>query len=520
MDKVEEVDKNRVGIFTQVSADVTAAGEGLVLNKTKSPVTTNKNSKQLGTIGAPSCSRPTAGGVDEIFSAYLMNLTNTEDETVGTGEREMSSDEENRILNDDEFQSLPSSDSSDADVTVAENPAMGMDIDNPLDKTLAKTLSLTGAKVTSTPDKRNSEPTKVCKDGSDPTKVLRNTGPEQRCPKGPTSTHKGKVHPNKQNKVGEPTPDLKKIDNARRTVRRYGSGDQKKLCLRDWKRLSWARKLLAKFDAKNEAPSDTKEKKIGKKNDQHRASTSKAAAASNPRVIPENGPKHSRVQDAGESNRQKRGRQNDTSSPKETDPKKYKSANSAQTPINIQAAVINAGSPEGKLTNEQWSQVEVKLLEFVNEEILASTGFVPTFGPLSTVKGFKVLACCGEPTLNWLRDKVGCMKGLLDGVTLSVALKDDLPTRPKVRINVPGPNIDETTLERYLRAQNPSLPSADWKVMQMEAPTKSGREAIIMLNHETMAMLPSLDFLLRFGINAVKVRPVTAANLQNNNNNN
>ncbi|XP_055838689.1 uncharacterized protein LOC129906786 [Episyrphus balteatus] len=172
-------------------------------------------------------------------------------------------------------------------------------------------------------------------------------------------------------------------------------------------------------------------------------------------------------------------------------------------------AVINAGSLEGKLTNEQWSQVEVKLLEFVNEEILASTGFVPSFGPLSTIKGFKVLACCGEPTLNWLKDKVGCMEGFLEGVTLSVALKDDLPTRPKVRINIPGPNIDENTLERYLRAQNPSLPIADWKVMQMEAPTKTGREAIIMFNHETMAMLPSLDFLLRFGINAV-----TAANKQ------
>ncbi|XP_049308579.1 uncharacterized protein LOC125777517 [Bactrocera dorsalis] len=98
------------------------------------------------------------------------------------------------------------------------------------------------------------------------------------------------------------------------------------------------------------------------------------------------------------------------------------------------------------------------------------------------------------------------------GARLEAVAKEDLPLRPRARVWLPAEPSTPSEIEEILRYCNPSLPTQDWRVLRLERTDEPYRQALIMLNTESIGPLSKTKGAISYGFEMVvlKVLPSDA----------
>lgn len=129
----------------------------------------------------------------------------------------------------------------------------------------------------------------------------------------------------------------------------------------------------------------------------------------------------------------------------------------------LRVAIINKLAEFGRLTPEQASEIERKLLEELDKILFnptSSTSKIPTFGGIRLAGDTLRVACDDSDSLKWLQAAVGAIA--VEGTSLGVIQVADLPRLSKLSIWIPGKPEDKGVVLARLAAQNPQLKVASW----------------------------------------------------------
>lgn len=206
----------------------------------------------------------------------------------------------------------------------------------------------------------------------------------------------------------------------------------------------------------------------------------------------------------------KRGRHDDTISPVVGRQAKRSKTLAQKVKESLRVAIVDLGNPERRLSDDQWKLLEIRILDGVNDAIIAENAINPLFGQLTTFKGFKVLECDNKYTLDWLNNFIGSTEAPWPNADLRVVDRKEILeyTRPKGLIHITGPYIPVERIERNLQHLNPELLSRDWKVIKAGEHTEDGMEVTVLLSHKSMPLLHKSKYKVRVGITRCRVQIV------------
>ncbi|XP_053968785.1 uncharacterized protein LOC128870214 [Anastrepha ludens] len=133
----------------------------------------------------------------------------------------------------------------------------------------------------------------------------------------------------------------------------------------------------------------------------------------------------------------------------------------------LTVALIDRSNPLGRIMQEQWKVVEMRLLKALFTKIDADPSRrMPTFDGAGWFSGVKIIKCKDDPTVMWLKQAVKKLQGLWEGASLEIVDRSCIPTIPKAKVQIPRTVNPEYGL-KLLQRQNTDVPTDDWKVLKV-----------------------------------------------------
>ncbi|XP_049308911.1 uncharacterized protein LOC125777701 [Bactrocera dorsalis] len=124
----------------------------------------------------------------------------------------------------------------------------------------------------------------------------------------------------------------------------------------------------------------------------------------------------------------------------------------------------------------------------------------------------KLTRCADERSAILYKKAVSLVGEVWKGARLEAVDKEDLPLRPRARVWLPAEPSTAKEIEEILRYCNPTLPAHDWRVLRLERTNEPYRQALIMLNAESIGPLSRTKGAISYGFEMVvlKVLPTDA----------
>ena len=171
----------------------------------------------------------------------------------------------------------------------------------------------------------------------------------------------------------------------------------------------------------------------------------------------------------------------------------------------IQAAVIDRVDPDGRISVEQWRQIEHKLIEEI--ALVKGRPDEVSFKGADWMKGVKTINCGNEKSFEFLRNAVARCDTLYPGAKLEVILASELPLRPIVTAWFPPPVLEVGTILTVLENQNKGLLTSQWKLVNtMTCKENQGRDFRFAVDQESLKKLESLGGVVNFGFGVIRFR--------------
>ncbi|XP_053968561.1 uncharacterized protein LOC128869993 [Anastrepha ludens] len=184
-------------------------------------------------------------------------------------------------------------------------------------------------------------------------------------------------------------------------------------------------------------------------------------------------------------------------------PKSTKRSFNEVTRDHLQIALVAEITNRGKPAYDKWSVIEARLSRIVVDHVMANPeGHVPGFDSMEVVRGYRVLKCDDQLSLNFLQTVVGKIQSDWEGLRLKLIPASEIPRRPRARIWIPNMEFEAKLLIPYLQAHNRTVPMDDWSIIKVEAPQKQKNSVsfLLQISEESIAPLGKVDNKLRFGV--------------------
>lgn len=166
----------------------------------------------------------------------------------------------------------------------------------------------------------------------------------------------------------------------------------------------------------------------------------------------------------------------------------------------VKVGLVPADHPEGNLAVEDMTELEKRLARLI---LGCEDNIVPTFNNVVFRPGFMVINCDNQATADWVKSK----EEELQLPHMRVQVRDEK--------NIPGaavatayfPNSLEYTVDEirtFIDKQNPSVNTAQWKVLKVGDTGKNCREIVFSLDHGSLAALQALENMVNYRLGKVK----------------
>lgn len=157
--------------------------------------------------------------------------------------------------------------------------------------------------------------------------------------------------------------------------------------------------------------------------------------------------------------------------------------------------------PEALLDEKCVSALEKHLLRKI--DFLKVGESAPQFHQRKLVDGMWKIKCIGQESKDWLCKVVDSVR--LKGQSLHVINADELPTRPKCRVFVPGECSMDLIIMHRFKVQNADFDFASWRIVSNKRHFKfDGRNVVIELATESVDALKSRNWYLAYGLTQVR----------------
>ncbi|XP_017480106.1 PREDICTED: uncharacterized protein LOC108369494 isoform X2 [Rhagoletis zephyria] len=184
----------------------------------------------------------------------------------------------------------------------------------------------------------------------------------------------------------------------------------------------------------------------------------------------------------------------------------------------LTVALLDHSDPYGKMTTKKWKSVEGELLSLMIRQMHEEPGKpMPTFDGEGWFYGVKLLKCKDSAALEWLKQAVPNLQRQGDNAHLEVVDRVLIPTIPKAKVWIPYVVKSDYAL-RLLQAQNPNIPTRDWKVLHVSKTTDEGQSYILQINKEAEDLLYPEYGKMSWGMGSVYLR-LKKRNLKDDNTN-
>ncbi|XP_054746049.1 uncharacterized protein LOC129250452 [Anastrepha obliqua] len=179
----------------------------------------------------------------------------------------------------------------------------------------------------------------------------------------------------------------------------------------------------------------------------------------------------------------------------------------------LQIALVDELTNRGKPASDKWSEIEARLSRIVVDHVMANPeNQVPGFDSMEVVRGYRVIKCDDQLSLNFLQTVVGKIQSDWEGLRLKLIPASEIPRRPRARIWIPNMEFEAKQLIPYLQAHNRTVPMDDWSIIKAEAPQKNSVSFLLQISEESIEPLGKVDNKLRFGVRKTQLKIFRSAN--------
>ncbi|XP_036328658.1 uncharacterized protein LOC118740988 [Rhagoletis pomonella] len=183
----------------------------------------------------------------------------------------------------------------------------------------------------------------------------------------------------------------------------------------------------------------------------------------------------------------------------------------------LQSAIIDENSRAPLAVQQKWVEIEVKLSSLVMNYVLDNPdGPHPEFDSSESLRGYRVVKCAGQFSLDFLAVCVAKISDTFVGMKLKLITAKDIPRRPRGRIWLPPMDELGEKLLRCIKLQNKDIPAVEkWELIKVEEPRKpSNKPMMLAICTESLEALEKADYRLRFGIRKAIMRVYGAGELR------
>ncbi|XP_049315841.1 uncharacterized protein LOC125779245 [Bactrocera dorsalis] len=175
--------------------------------------------------------------------------------------------------------------------------------------------------------------------------------------------------------------------------------------------------------------------------------------------------------------------------------------------------VLDRSRKDGAISHEEWKRVAAAISSVFLKVVKENPGPPPKCVSAGWHHGLHKLTRCADERSDILYKKAVSLVGeVWKGARLEAVDKEDLPLRPRARVWLPAEPSTAKEIEEFLRYCNPTLPAHDWTVIGLEITDEPYRQALIMLNEQSIGPLSKTMGAISFGFEMVvlKVLPTDA----------
>ncbi|XP_049315268.1 uncharacterized protein LOC125779010 [Bactrocera dorsalis] len=174
----------------------------------------------------------------------------------------------------------------------------------------------------------------------------------------------------------------------------------------------------------------------------------------------------------------------------------------------LQVAIIDGKSSSPSTIQERWVEIDVRLSSMVLSYVLDNpAGPHPEFDSSETLRGYRVIKCADQASLDFLTGSVAKISNAFVGLQLRLIPARDIPKRPRARIWLPPLEEPGEKLLRCIKLQNKSIPGIDeWQLIKEENPNKASKPILVAICDESIEALKKTDNKISFGIRKARIK--------------
>lgn len=176
----------------------------------------------------------------------------------------------------------------------------------------------------------------------------------------------------------------------------------------------------------------------------------------------------------------------------------------AQLGSSVELGVYDRSREDGAISREEWKQVAAAISAVFMEVVKGNPGPPPKCESAGWHHGLhKLIKCSDERSASLYKEAVARVGEVWKGARLEAVVKSDLPVRPRARVWLPSEPSTPKEIEEIMHYCNPSLPTHDWRVIRLEKTAQPYRQALILLNKESLGPLRHTKGAISYGFESV-----------------
>lgn len=174
---------------------------------------------------------------------------------------------------------------------------------------------------------------------------------------------------------------------------------------------------------------------------------------------------------------------------------------------NIVVAVVDKGNSDGAIPGECWRKVESALSSIFLRVLKDNPGPAPRCKDAGWHQGrVKLIACKDQRSVDLYKIAISRIGEVWPGARLEVVDRDKIPSRPRARAWIPVSPSDPKEVMEIIRASNPELNTADWKIGKLETPVGESRQAVVIINQDALRPLEESGGVIGYGFMTITLK--------------
>lgn len=170
-------------------------------------------------------------------------------------------------------------------------------------------------------------------------------------------------------------------------------------------------------------------------------------------------------------------------------------------------AVVDRSNVDCTISPSNWRLVELALLQLYTDVVLENPGPSPSCRDAGWYQGHvKLIACADQRSADLYKLAVSRLGEVWPGARLEAIPKDEIPNRPRSRTWIPTEPSKPDDVIKLIRLSNLNLPTQNWKVARVGEVKGYSRQALIILDEESLAPLAERQGVINYGFGTITLK--------------